>query len=291
MVPASRPLMTFADTAAPDYVTPRLIAAQPARAGRVRRGDARGVGREEPAARARRAARVRALRAAERQDAAVRRVGLAASRCCTSGRCAPASTRRRRSTWRRWTRSTQVRARASAARPPHRPAVRRPQRPDLAALHRGHAFLRRARLAQLPERRPPPLTPPPRVAAPHHLPHRLHRPARVRHHHPAAAVLRRALRRVGADGGPAVDLVLAGAVPVRAVLGPAVGPDRAAARDPDRPARLGHSSYAFFALATSLPMLFLARTPRRHCRRQHLRPRRRSSPTPRHPRRGRRAWG
>jgi thymidylate synthase ThyX len=27
MVPASRPLMTFADTAAPDYVTPRLIAA------------------------------------------------------------------------------------------------------------------------------------------------------------------------------------------------------------------------------------------------------------------------
>ena len=29
MVPASRPLMTFADTAAPDYVTPRLIAANP----------------------------------------------------------------------------------------------------------------------------------------------------------------------------------------------------------------------------------------------------------------------
>ncbi len=29
MVPASRPLMTFTDTAAPDYVTPRLIAANP----------------------------------------------------------------------------------------------------------------------------------------------------------------------------------------------------------------------------------------------------------------------
>jgi thymidylate synthase ThyX len=29
MVPASRPLMTFADTAAPDYVTPRLVAANP----------------------------------------------------------------------------------------------------------------------------------------------------------------------------------------------------------------------------------------------------------------------
>jgi hypothetical protein len=29
MVPASRPLLTFADTARPDYVTPRLIAANP----------------------------------------------------------------------------------------------------------------------------------------------------------------------------------------------------------------------------------------------------------------------
>ena len=29
MVPASRPLMTFADTAKPDYITPRLIAANP----------------------------------------------------------------------------------------------------------------------------------------------------------------------------------------------------------------------------------------------------------------------
>ena len=33
MVPASRPLMTFADTRAPDYITPRLIAREPARAG------------------------------------------------------------------------------------------------------------------------------------------------------------------------------------------------------------------------------------------------------------------
>lgn len=32
MVPASRPLMTFADTAAPDYVTPRLVRANPAAA-------------------------------------------------------------------------------------------------------------------------------------------------------------------------------------------------------------------------------------------------------------------
>ena len=50
---------------------------QPAGAGGVRTRDARGLGRQEPAARARRAARVRALRAAEREDAAVRRIGIA----------------------------------------------------------------------------------------------------------------------------------------------------------------------------------------------------------------------
>ena len=110
MVPASRPLMTFSDTRQPDYITPRLIRRQRARAGGLRRGDARRLGGQEPAARPGRAARVRALRPAERQDAALRRVRIAAHRCCTSGRCAPASTRRRRSTSRRWTRSAQVRA-------------------------------------------------------------------------------------------------------------------------------------------------------------------------------------
>ena len=67
MVPASRPLMTFADTTAPDYVMPRLIAANPQALAVYRVGDAGRLGCEEPAARARRAARVRALRAAERQ--------------------------------------------------------------------------------------------------------------------------------------------------------------------------------------------------------------------------------
>ena len=70
-------------------------------------------------------------------------------RCCTSGRCAPASTRRRRSTWRRWTRSSRCGG-APAHRPAHRSAVRDPQRADLAALHRGNALLRRAGVARLP---------------------------------------------------------------------------------------------------------------------------------------------
>jgi hypothetical protein len=74
MVPASRPLMTFADTAQPDYITPRLIAANP-RAGASTTRHAGSVASQEPAAAARRAARVRALRAAERQDAALRRIG------------------------------------------------------------------------------------------------------------------------------------------------------------------------------------------------------------------------
>ena len=42
--------------------------------------------------------------------------------------------------------------RAPAARPAPRPAVRRAQRARLAALHRGHALLRRAGVEQLPER-------------------------------------------------------------------------------------------------------------------------------------------
>ena len=67
MVPASRPLLAFADTREPDYVTPPLVAANPGGAGGVRRADAPRVGREEPVARARRAARVRPLRAAQRQ--------------------------------------------------------------------------------------------------------------------------------------------------------------------------------------------------------------------------------
>ena len=48
----------------------------------------------------------------------------------------------------------QVRGAPPAARAARRPAVRRAQRPHLAALHGGHPFLRHPRVAQLPERRP-----------------------------------------------------------------------------------------------------------------------------------------
>ena len=95
--------MTFADTAAPDYVVPRLIAGNAQALGGVRARHARGVAGEEPPARARGAARVRAVRAAEREGAADGGIGRAHRAASTSGRCAPASTRRRRSTWRRWT--------------------------------------------------------------------------------------------------------------------------------------------------------------------------------------------
>ena len=47
MVPGSRPLMAFADTARPDDVTPRLIAAQPGGARRYERAMAAGVGRAD----------------------------------------------------------------------------------------------------------------------------------------------------------------------------------------------------------------------------------------------------
>ena len=79
---------------------------QPARAGRVRLRDAGGVDGEEPAARSsacRSSSRSTCCRTPRRCASSSR---ARCSRCCTSGRCAPASTRRRRSTWRRWTRSS-----------------------------------------------------------------------------------------------------------------------------------------------------------------------------------------
>ena len=156
MVPASRPLMTFADTAAPDYVTPRLIAANPQA----------------------QAAYERAMRAA--WDAKNRLLALGvplefalyvlpnakALRFVESGSLI--------ALLHKWTMRTcfnaqeeiylasmdevaQVRERAPAAGALHRSALRRPQRADLAALHRGHAFLRRAGLAGLSQRRAPSL--------------------------------------------------------------------------------------------------------------------------------------
>ena len=109
MVPASRPMMTFADTHGARLRHAAADPPEPRGAGGLRAGDGRRVDGQEPAARARRAARVRALR----RCPTPRRCGWSSrdrsSRCSTSGRCAPASTRRKRSTWRRWTRSARCR--------------------------------------------------------------------------------------------------------------------------------------------------------------------------------------
>ena len=85
MVPGSRPLMTFTDTKRPDYVTPPLVAGNARGAGGLRRGHGRGVGRQEPAARAGRAPRAGPLRAAQRQGPALPRDRQPRSTSATSG--------------------------------------------------------------------------------------------------------------------------------------------------------------------------------------------------------------
>ena len=78
MVPASRPLMTFADTTTPDYITPRLIASNPRAKAVYDEAMNDAWSGQERVAGARRPARVRALRPAEREDIAVHRIGIAA---------------------------------------------------------------------------------------------------------------------------------------------------------------------------------------------------------------------
>ena len=75
MVPASRPLMTFADTAAPDYVVPRLIAAN--------------------------AQALAVYRAARCRTHGARRTGCSSSACRSSSRCTCCRTRRRCGWWSR----------------------------------------------------------------------------------------------------------------------------------------------------------------------------------------------
>ena len=70
MVPASRPMMTLADTQAPDYITPRLIRQNPAALAVYEEAMADGLDGQESPAGARRAARVRLVYRAEREGAA-----------------------------------------------------------------------------------------------------------------------------------------------------------------------------------------------------------------------------
>ena len=76
MVPASRPMMTFADTIEPDVDHAPPDSSESGGQGGVRPGHRRCVGREEPAAGARCAARARALRAPQREGAAAGGVGV-----------------------------------------------------------------------------------------------------------------------------------------------------------------------------------------------------------------------
>ena len=143
MVPASRPLLTFADTERPDFITPRLIAANP-RANAVY---------EEAMADAW-AAKNRLLALGVPLEFALYVLPNAKTlRFVESGSLL--------ALLHKWTLRTcfnaqeeiylasmdeleQVRVRAPAHRPSHRAAVRDPQRAHLAALHRGDALLRRA---------------------------------------------------------------------------------------------------------------------------------------------------
>ena len=156
MVPGSRPLMTLTDTRKPDYVTPPLLAANAQALEVYAEAIESAWARQEPPAGAGRASRESALPASERQGASLPRerepslpgpqVG-DAHLLQRAGGDLPRLDRR-------------ARAGAGpppAAGPPHGSALRDPQRPRDAALHRGRTLLRRARLAVVPERHPPAL--------------------------------------------------------------------------------------------------------------------------------------
>ncbi len=117
MVPASRPLMTFADTAAARLHYAAAHRRQPARARpcTTRRCRRRGTRRTSCSPWTCRSS-TRST-AAQRQDAAVRRVGIAAGAAPQVDAAHAASTRRKRSISRRWTRSSRCERciRASAA--------------------------------------------------------------------------------------------------------------------------------------------------------------------------------
>ena len=152
MVPASRPMMTLADTTAPDYVTPRLI-----------RQNAAALAVYEQAMADAWTAKNRLLALGVPLEYALYVLPNAkALRLVESGSFIALQ--------HKWTLRTcfnaqeeiylasmdeigQVQGDPSAARPLPRPAVRAAQQDRVAALHRRHALLRRAGLELVPERR------------------------------------------------------------------------------------------------------------------------------------------
>ena len=156
MVPASRPMMTLADTIAPDYVTPRLIRQNPA-----------ALAVYEQAMADAWTAKNRLLALGVPLEYALYVVPNAkALRLVESGSFIALQ--------HKWTLRTcfnaqeeiylasmdeisQVQGDSPAARALPRPAVRAAQQDRVAALHRRHALLRRAGLEHVPERRAPTL--------------------------------------------------------------------------------------------------------------------------------------
>ena len=156
MVPASRPMLTFADTERPDYITPRLIAANPRARAIYDEAMREAWDAKNRLAGPGRAARVRAVRAAKREDAAVRGVGLPAVAppqvddaylLQRPGGDLPGVDGRNRAGSRR----------PSGDRAAYRPPMRDPQRPHFPAVHRRHPLLRRARVEGLSRGRPAPV--------------------------------------------------------------------------------------------------------------------------------------
>src|SRR5262245_25200490 len=106
------------------------------------------MGRKKPAAGARCSARVRPLRAAQREDASVRRIRLAP--CAAAQMDAADLLQRAGGNLPRLNgRNSTGEGGASPYRPLHRSAVRHSQRPHLATLHGGVAFLRRPGVARV----------------------------------------------------------------------------------------------------------------------------------------------
>ena len=150
MVPGSRPLLVLTDTRAPDFITPMLI-----------RGNARATEVYERAMADAWAAKNDCSTAACPRSLRFiccpmpRRFGWSNRArcciCCTSGPCAPASTRRRRSTRLRWKRSPKCarRCRSSGA---YRSAMLRARRRGHAGVHGGFALLRHQGLAGVQHR-------------------------------------------------------------------------------------------------------------------------------------------
>ncbi len=157
MVPASRPMMTLADTVAPDYVTPRLI-----------RQNAEALAVYQQAMTDAWAAKNRLLALGVPLEYALYVLPNAkALRLVESGSFIALQ--------HKWTLRTCFNAQeeiylasmdeiaagprdSPAPRPAPGAAVRAAQPDRVAALHRGHALLRRARVAVVPQRRATPLT-------------------------------------------------------------------------------------------------------------------------------------